>query len=188
MSQTEPDHMQTCKTINNKIHKLIHTTKAITSYDSLDIDQMIHSIDPVLWDAICIITQNVKPNKKPEESITKNTRRLFILHQIMFCMDNRCSMPFHVLNVDLIDCYGGSAELLKIFNRLGVCVSFDTLSRHIQTTVEEINDKGLLQGLDPNALTMFSLDNIDFLHSNAQVFCGNQQLSWHGTTVQGHSN
>ena len=29
-----------------------------------------------------------------------------------------------------------------------------------------------------------SADNLDFLHSFARVFCGNQKSSWHGTTVQ----
>ena len=36
----------------------------------------------------------------------------------------------------------------------------------------------------PNAITIISTDNIDFLHSYAQVFCGKQTSSWHGTTVQ----
>ena len=65
-----------------------------------------------------------------------------------------------------------------------MCVSFDTLNRHIQSTVERIQDKGLLQGLNPDHLTVFTVDNIDFLHSHAQVFSGNQNLSYHGTTVQ----
>ena len=29
-----------------------------------------------------------------------------------------------------------------------------------------------------------SADNLDFMHSFARVFCGNQRSSWHGTTVQ----
>ena len=56
--------------------------------------------------------------------------------------------------------------------------------RHIQHNVEESKSKGILQGLDPDILTIFTLDNIDFLHSHAQVFAGNQHLSWHGTTIQ----
>ena len=102
----------------------------------------------------------------------------------MFCIDKTCYMPFHVLNADPIDCYGGSAELIKIFNRLGVCVSNDTLLRHIQQIVQQMKSKGILQGLDPDIITVFTLDNIDFLHSHAQVFAGNQHLSWHGTTIQ----
>jgi len=115
---------------------------------------------------------------------TKNLRRLFILHQLMYCLDDTCSAPFHTLTADLIDCYGGSTELIRVFNQLGVCVSFDTLLRHIQGTVQHLNNHGMLQGLDCNHLTVFTMDNIDFMHSYAQVFSGNQQLSWHGTTLQ----
>ena len=93
-------------------------------------------------------------------------------------------MPFQLILADSIDCYGGSTELLKILNRLDVCTSLDTLLQHIQTTVQQSDMKGILQDLDPSMLRMFSLDNIDFLKSYAQVYCGNQQLSWHGTTVQ----
>ena len=34
------------------------------------------------------------------------------------------------------------------------------------------------------APTIISMDNIDFQHSYARVFCGQQTSSWHGTTVQ----
>ena len=34
------------------------------------------------------------------------------------------------------------------------------------------------------AFTVVSADNLDFLHSYARVYSGNQQLSWHGTTIQ----
>ena len=37
--------------------------------------------------------------------------------------------------------------------------------------------KGILQGLDPSTLMVFSVDNIDFIKSYVQVYCGNQQLA-----------
>lgn len=43
----------------------------------------------------------------------------------------------------------------------------------------------MLQGLDHSLFTIFSMDNnMDFLQSYAQVCCGEQQLSWRGTTIQ----
>ena len=45
-------------------------------------------------------------------------------------------------------------------------------------------DTGAEHECNARALTFISADNIDFLHSYAQVFCGNQQSSWHRTTVQ----
>ena len=67
-------------------------------------------------------------------------------------------MPFQLILADIVDCYGGSTELLKILSRLGVCTSSDTLLRYIQATVQQSDMKGILQGLDPSILTMFSLD------------------------------
>ena len=187
-SVTEPDTVKACKKINGKIHQLIKTSKADSSLTSFDMTEMIQGIDPILWDAVCLLTQTASEKagrSDRENSIVVSTRRLFILHQLMFCIDNRCSMPFHMINADLIDCCSGSTELMRIFNRLGVCVSSDTLKRHIQSTVVRIEATGVLQGLNPKFLTVFTMDNVDFLHSNALVYCGNQhRLSYHGTTVQ----
>ena len=126
----------------------------------------------------------MQPNTK-SPSLTQKVRQLFVIHQIMYCIDSRAASPFHILNADLIDCYGGSAELLRIFNRIGICVSQDTLQRYVQSTVSKRNQKGLLQGLNPDGITIFSMDNIDFMHKYARAFSGNQKgLSWHGTTIQ----
>jgi hypothetical protein len=40
--------------------------------------------------------------------------------------------------------------------------------------------------MDPSVLIIFSIGTIESLksHDHAQVHCGNQKLSWHGTTVQ----
>ena len=187
-----------CKDINTKIKRQIRTTsESLSTTTSFDIQQMIDSIDPDLWETICILTASEKRKRKRKPRPTtkkrrnrvssthvKNIRRLFILHQIMFSIDKTCSMPFHLLNADLLDCLGGSAELIRIFNRLGLCVSLDTLSRHIQTTISTVQKDSLLQGLDPSNITVFTVDNIDYLHSYAKVFCGNQKLSYHGTTIQ----
>ena len=92
-------------------------------------DQLIQDIDPEVWEAICILTQTASDKNKnnPDNSLVKKTRCLFILHQIMYCIDNQCSTLFHIVIADLIECFGGSAELVKFLNRFGVCVSYDTL-------------------------------------------------------------
>ena len=92
-------------------------------------------------------------------------------------------MPMHTLLTDTIESQGGSALLIKILNRLGVCASADTLSRFIQYKASTFS-KNKLKSLSPDSLTVVSTDNIDFMHSFAQVFCVNQTSSWHGTTVQ----
>ena len=102
----------------------------------------------------------------------------------MFCVNSHCHMPLHSLLTDIIDGLGGSTELIKIFNRLGICASADTLARRIQYISSLRERVGAESECSSEALTFISSDNIDFLHSYAQVFCGNQQSSWHGTTVQ----
>ena len=99
----------------------------------------------------------------------------------MFCTDDRCSIPLHTLITDMVESYGGSTQLVKIF---GICSSADTLARSIQYRVQEREKRGPVHDCVPSTTTVISTDNIDFLHSYAQVFCGKQTSSWHGTTVQ----
>ena len=60
---------------------------------------------------------------------------------------------------------------------------WDTLLRFIQfkaSSYQELRKKYS----NPDSFLVVSADNIDFTHSYAQVFSGNQQSSWHGTTIQ----
>ena len=182
-------HSEVCTDINMRLKKLItkfNSESSEASQPYLNIDMMVKEIDPMIWETVCKLTHTTSDSKVSQtpSAHIKKIRRLFIIMQMVFCMDNRCSMPFHVLIADLIDCFSGSTELIRILNHLGVCVSTDTLLRHIHHTVGETDTKGILRQLNPTVITLFSMDNIDFLQSHAQVFCGNQQLSWHGTTVQ----
>ena len=178
--ENKTDHVAVCTDLNKRLRA--QAAKAKLSTNLLDTEKQIQLTDPVLWDVVCILTQTNR-DKANTESSPKNIRRLFILHQLMYCLDNTCSMPFHMVIADLLDCHGGSSELIKVFNRLGICVSIDTLQRHIQGTIQHLTSHGLLQGMNYNFLTVFTVDNVDFMHSYAQVFNGNQQLSWHGTTL-----
>ena len=47
-------------------------------------------------------------------------------------VNNRCSTPLHTIIADIIDSQGGTSLLIQTLNKLGVCVSLDTLSRSIQ--------------------------------------------------------
>ena len=92
--------------------------------------------------------------------------------------------PFHTIVTDTIESCGGSSQLIRILNRLGVCSSADTLARSIQCRVKERERNGPEEECWRYAPTIISMDNIDFQHSYARVFCGQQTSSWHGTTVQ----
>ena len=110
----------------------------------------------------------------------KRVRRLFLVCMILFCTDDKCSFPLHTLITDTIESQGGSGVLVKILNRLGVCASLDTLSRFIQYKADSSK---CTTNRDTESFTVVS-DNIDFMHSFARAYCGQQTSSWHGTTVQ----
>ena len=162
------------------------------NYSMLDIDQEIDGINPMLWNAIAKLTNSASEKRgkasaslKSNEKHKKRLRQYFILCVILFCADDRCSMPMHVLIADLIESQGGSELLIQALNRLGVCSSHDTLNRFVQKKLDSKGkDDPCKEFFDPNSFTVASVDNIDFLHSFARVFKGNNTSSWHGTTIQ----
>lgn len=85
---------------------------------------------------------------------------------------------------DIIEACGGSARLLRILNWLGVYFSADTHARYVQYRVQKRKEEGPMNPYPTNTLTVFSIDNVDYIHSYARVYCGKQMSSWHGTTIQ----
>ncbi len=115
------------KDLNKRIR--VRAEKNNFSHGILNVEHQIQSTDPILWDMICTLTISGIDKCNHRHSLVyngdiKNLRRLFILHIIMFCVDKTCSMPFHVLLTDVIDSHSGGSELIRIFNRLGICVRF----------------------------------------------------------------
>ena len=164
----------------------------LDEYSTLDIDEEIEQINPILWKAICMLTRSASErrgivNKQPKsnEEHRKKLRHYFLLCSMMFCADDRCSMPMHIRIADLVESQGGTAFLIQALNSLGVCSSHDTLKRFIQSKVDTKKGKHPCSGFfNTSSFTVISVDNIDFLHSFARVFKGTQNSSWHGTTVQ----
>ena len=138
-----------------------------------------------LWEAVTQLTMSKNERcGKSKENTTKRTRRFFIVSAILFCTNDQYSMPLHTLLTDMVHSQGGSDLLIRILNRLGVCASFDTLLRYIQYKVQCSNVKEGNDLLKPDAFTIVSADNIDTLHSYAQVCKGVHSSSWHGTSIQ----
>ena len=59
-----------------------------------------------------------------------------------------------------------------------------THARYVQYRVKRSVERGVIKDSPQDAFTLVSADNLDFVHSHARVYCGKQQSSWHGTTVQ----
>ena len=196
---SEPQPALVLEDINSRLHQQIQRflaadLKAPYPAHAINIASLVSDIDPHLWTFIRSITRSISERKgyytaKTNQPDTpqyhvKQVRCLFCLCAIMFCVDDRCSIPFHTMITDTIESCGGSSQLIRILNRLDVCSSADTLARTIQCRVKERERKGPEEECWPHAPTILSMDIIDFQHSYARVFCGQQTSSWHGTTVQ----
>ena len=70
--------------------------------------------------------------------------------------------PLHTLITDAIESGGGSTQLIRILNRMGICSSADTLARSIQYRVKEQEIRGPEEDCMRNIPTIISTDNIDF--------------------------
>ena len=114
----------------------------------------------------------------------KKVRRAYRLSVILFCTNNQCCIPLHLLLADVIESCGGSADLLSILNRVGAVASFDTLKRHICEVSLVRKEEGLLAHLSDGSFTVSSTDNIDFLQPHAAVYAGSQHRSCHATSTQ----
>ena len=76
-------------------------------------------------------------------------------------------MPLHYILTDTVLSMGGSAELVRVLNRFGVCVSPCTQNR---IAARVVTHNGIQSQLLPRTLTVVvSIDNIDILHVNAMV-------------------
>ena len=134
---------------------------------------------------MCLITQPISSIalRNADISHVRKMRRFFCACTLLFTTNSQCSFPLHTLIADAVTC-SGSSRLMKFLNRLGVCTSADKHTRYVTKRVEKQKEEGIMSAYPECAFTIASTDNLDFLHSYARVYCGKQQSSWHGTTVQ----
>ena len=79
----------------------------------------------------------------------------------------------------------GSRHLLKILNnRLGCTSSADTHDRLVTKYAEARRQKDVWDEIPKEAFTIATVDNFDILKSYSAVYCGAQNRSYHGTTIQ----
>ena len=167
---------------------LISNKKHNFELSDTTIKELIADIDPILWEAICLLTTSPWEKKdttkvSPKTKHTKLMRRFCIFCSVMFCINDNYTIPLHTLLTSITDGQGGLATLIKFLNQLGVCASMDTLARHIQqkhTDREQLK----IKCLDSESFIIVSADNIDFKHSFARVSKGSNNSSWHGTFIQ----
>ena len=136
-----PDHSD----LNRSVHRVIShmLNKSIDCDQSmkllLDVDILISdvcSIAPELWEHICILTQYVNECNGRSAAIDEKSfagqikwlRRAYFVSLILFVTNSECNFPFHIVLNNAMETHGGSTELIKFFNRLGLVASSETLS------------------------------------------------------------
>ena len=105
---TCPDLAEACNI--GHVNKLIHTkiesylcagAKCPLHYDDLNLYEQISNVDPTLWNAMCVLilskseirgTSKVNEHQSTAHHVNK-VRRFFLLCAILFCTDDRCSIP-----------------------------------------------------------------------------------------------
>ena len=170
--------------MNNKLHKLAAELMSQEEYD-YRFDQIIKSVDSQLWKLMTMMTAPRKTLKNPQTLNVhiKKIRQFYCLCTLLFCTNNRCCMPVHVLLTDVIKAGGGSSETVKIFNRFGAVASEDTHSRLVSYVSTKRPDEIKLE-MTPHAFQLASLDNMDVLLSHASAYAGKPSNIWHDTSIQ----
>ena len=179
-----------CTTMNTKLH---HQAKKFMDkgktdemdLTSLDMDQLIDSIDPALWSMIINLTKSCREAIRPDKHPLTHSRKLrcfYCLCVVLFITNNQCNKPLHVLLTDVLASHIGAQDKIKILNQLGAVASEDTHARYFQDIVQKKRQEGNTSLL--STLVAISVDNVGFLQSHAAIYSGDQHRSWQGTTVQ----
>ena len=155
------------------------------------VSTQLQSVNPLLLEFMKSITTTVRERKHPSlasESANskhiKDIRIYFALCLLQYCTNPSQPIPFHNLISDAVEVCGGSRQLLQILNRLGCTSSPDTHDRFVTYHAEAKRKRHIWDKLPQNVFTVASVDNFDMLQSYSAVYCGDQQRSYHGTTVQ----
>ena len=103
---------------------LAQDSKIPFEYDELDIDKLVAEMNQTLWKSICILIQSESERRGTSKATDPSTaayhikkiRRFFLLCNVLFCTDDRCSFPLHTLVTDVVESQGGSTLLIKFIS------------------------------------------------------------------------
>ena len=123
--------------MNKNLHQLASQlmTKPF-DYRTIDINKLTESANPQLWKLITLMTASKSrghvQRQKEWDTLPSYTkmRQFYCMCTLLFCTNNQCCMPIHLLLTDVVKANGGSSELIKVPNRLGAIASEDTHHHH----------------------------------------------------------
>ena len=153
---------------------------------TLNIPKYLEGVSPLLMEFIITATTTVRERQRSSDisKHVKMLRQYFILCLLLYCTNPKQPTHLHNLLADVVEVCGGSRQLLRVLNRLGCVSSPDTHDRFVTQHAEATRQTSIWNELPKDVFTVASADNFDKLQSYAAVYCGNQQRSYHGTTLQ----
>ena len=119
-------------------------------------------------------------NKEDDHTQLRFMRRIFLVFTLHFIMNSENLYPFQMIHANMVKRLSNSSKLVMACNRLGFCASEKSLDDFL-TFVN--NNKVPLSTLEPNGVTLVSVDNVDTVSPFAEVTAEEFGRSWHGTSV-----
>jgi len=147
-----------------------------------NVDNDLEEINPNL---VRFIQSMVEEDSGSE--VTKHTRKVriyFIICLLLYCKNPKLPPPLQNILADVVEVCSGSCQLLRILNRLGCTSSSDTHDRLVTKYAEAKRKKNVWDEIPDDVFTIATVDNFDMLKSHSAVYCGDQNRSYHGTTIQ----
>lgn len=186
------DYTQTQESLlteaGNVINDIIHeetkrTSNDITDLTNFTLDESIENTNSLLWNFVCLCTRSKRDRTREsnkDDAHTKTVRRYFIVCMMIFATNPSFNTLLHHLVADTVEVCGGSRRLIRILNRLGVCVSTDTHDRLVTYLAEEQRERSVWSELSQDKFTLASIDNIDFFAKSCSCLLWRsvQKLSW----------
>ena len=133
---------------------------------SLDINEQLDNINPLLFQFLTAITNSAREREITNTNEHIKKIRLFsILSQLMFCTNPKKPTLFHDLIADTVEVCGGSRQLIRILNRSGCASSTDTHDRFVTEHAMARHQTKVWDEIPSNVFTVASVDNFDMLQS-----------------------
>ena len=169
--------------ILEEIQKHRQCTVDLTTFN---LEDHIKDMNPLLWQFVTSCTRSFRertnrPHGHGDDAHVKKLRNYFIICMLMFATNACSATSLHHFIADTVEVCGGSRQLLKVLNRLGVSVSADTHDRLVTYVAEKHLTSSIWTDLSCDTFTVATVDNIDFLQSHAAVYCNDRSRS---TTIQ----